>query len=59
MVFYYLLGTVPRGEGPAIEIATAVPRTSSGWPLAAKSAYADWGLSGVPLKKAKDHELRL
>ena len=44
MVCYFVLGTVPRGEGPAIEIAP-------GWPLAAKSAYADWLVSGVPLKK--------
>ena len=46
MVFPLFLGTVPRGEGPAIEIAP-------GWPLAAKSAYADWVLSGVPPKKEK------
>ena len=39
MVFSLFLGTVPRGEGPAIEIAP-------GWPLAAKSAYADWDVTG-------------
>ena len=51
MLFYFFLGTGPRGAGPAIESATAVPQTSSGWPLAAQSADADWVLSGVPLKQ--------